>query len=119
VSGRLLVGLRWWNEIQPDGESKWVFESLEDKTSVTRGESLVFWIPLFVAPLLWGLLALGAIFQPGYLCIVAVALAFCISNLIGYVRAAKNARSRVKSWATKQAVNVAVEQTLKQNDASV
>jgi uncharacterized protein DUF846 len=67
-----------------------VFESLEDKTSVSRGESLIFWIPLFVAPLLWGLLALGAIFQPGYLSIVAVALAFCISNLIGYIRAAKS-----------------------------
>lgn len=27
VSGRLLVGLRWWNEIQEDGSNKWVFES--------------------------------------------------------------------------------------------
>jgi hypothetical protein len=27
VSGRLLVGLRWWNEIKEDGESVWVFES--------------------------------------------------------------------------------------------
>lgn len=27
ISGRLLVGLRWWNEIQPDGTNKWVFES--------------------------------------------------------------------------------------------
>lgn len=27
VSGRLLVGLRWWNEIQEDGSNQWVFES--------------------------------------------------------------------------------------------
>lgn len=27
VSGRILVGLRWWNEIQEDGTNKWVFES--------------------------------------------------------------------------------------------
>lgn len=27
VSGRLLVGLRWWNEIQEDGSNRWVFES--------------------------------------------------------------------------------------------
>lgn len=26
VSGRLLVGLRWWNEIMPDGSSEWRFE---------------------------------------------------------------------------------------------
>jgi len=29
VSGRLLVGLRWWNETGPDGESVWVFESAD------------------------------------------------------------------------------------------
>lgn len=33
VAGRLLVGLRWWNEIKEDGESVWVFES-----SKVRGE---------------------------------------------------------------------------------
>jgi hypothetical protein len=27
VTGRLLVGLRWWNDIQPDGTNVWVFES--------------------------------------------------------------------------------------------
>jgi hypothetical protein len=31
ISGRLLVGLRWWNEIQPDGTNKWVFESANVK----------------------------------------------------------------------------------------
>ena len=29
VSGRLLVGLRWWNEIKADGSSEWIFESKE------------------------------------------------------------------------------------------
>ena len=27
VSGRLLVGLRWWNQVNEDGTSRWVFES--------------------------------------------------------------------------------------------
>lgn len=27
VSGRLLVGLRWWHEVQPDGSDRWIFES--------------------------------------------------------------------------------------------
>ena len=31
VSGRLLVGLRWWNEITDDGNSVWRFESKEVK----------------------------------------------------------------------------------------
>lgn len=27
ISGRLLVGLRWWNYVDDDGVSHWVFES--------------------------------------------------------------------------------------------
>lgn len=27
VAGRLLVGLRWWNYVDDDGKSHWVFES--------------------------------------------------------------------------------------------
>ena len=30
ITGRLLVGLRWWSYVQEDGKSEWVFESLED-----------------------------------------------------------------------------------------
>lgn len=29
ISGRLLVGLRWWNETTEDGQSVWVFESAD------------------------------------------------------------------------------------------
>lgn len=31
VSGRLMVGLRWWNQINEDGSNDWIFESLEVK----------------------------------------------------------------------------------------
>mmetsp|Transcript_10355 Transcript_10355/g.27133 ORF Transcript_10355/g.27133 Transcript_10355/m.27133 type:complete len:143 (-) Transcript_10355:920-1348(-) len=27
ISGRLLVGLRWWNEVKEDGKSEWRFEA--------------------------------------------------------------------------------------------
>ena len=27
VTGRLMVGLRWWNKVEEDGTSQWVFES--------------------------------------------------------------------------------------------
>lgn len=35
VSGRILVGLRWWNEINDLGESVWKFECLDQEVSVT------------------------------------------------------------------------------------
>lgn len=33
VSGRILVGLRWWNEINDNGESVWRFECLDQEVS--------------------------------------------------------------------------------------
>lgn len=36
VSGRLLVGLRWWNEVAEDGSSKWIYES-RDVRSILLG----------------------------------------------------------------------------------
>lgn len=34
VSGRILVGLRWWNEIDEQGESIWRFECLDEKVNL-------------------------------------------------------------------------------------
>lgn len=34
VSGRILVGLRWWNEINDLGESVWKFECLDQEVSI-------------------------------------------------------------------------------------
>lgn len=34
VSGRLLVGLRWWNQIDETGNSHWLFESDRGKVSL-------------------------------------------------------------------------------------
>jgi hypothetical protein len=32
VSGRLMAGLRWWNDIKDDGSNEWIFESVEVKS---------------------------------------------------------------------------------------
>ena len=29
ITGRLLVGLRWWCQVEPSGENRWIFESAE------------------------------------------------------------------------------------------
>ncbi|KAL8550709.1 hypothetical protein ACS0TY_009204 [Phlomoides rotata] len=43
VSGRILVGLRWWNEINDDGESVWKFECL-DQESLARMNKKDSWL---------------------------------------------------------------------------
>lgn len=69
IAGRRLVGLRWWNEVDPQsGESKWVFESSEPGTKVINAtDSRFFWLSLYVQPLLWILLAVLAIVQLQFL----------------------------------------------------
>jgi len=74
VSGRLLCGLRWWNETGPDGESVWVFESADPQRQINATDSKVFWITLYAVPVLWLLLALVAVlkFQFMWLTIVGM-----------------------------------------------
>ncbi len=90
------VGLRWWNYINDNGDSEWVFESrdgtatLDTLTSNTGGkaDSHFFWIGLFVAPGLWVIFFLTALFSLKFqwLVLVIIALVMTFSNLMGYLR---------------------------------
>lgn len=101
ISGRLLVGLRWWNSISPQtGESTWVFESASSASSGNDGPishrerasrksaGRLFWIGLLAFPLIWGLLILVAIFSLKLAwCLVAFCgLLSCSVNAYGYLR---------------------------------
>jgi hypothetical protein len=46
VTGRLLVGLRWWNEVDDSGTSTWVYESRPDNSNVNVVDSRVFWVSM-------------------------------------------------------------------------
>lgn len=63
IAGRRLVGLRWWNEVDPaTGDSHWVFESSEPGTKVVNAtDSRFFWLAIYAQPMLWVLLAVVAL----------------------------------------------------------
>ena len=89
VSGRLLVGLRWWNDVDEAGQNHWRFESFEargrphprpwlrfhaaslsvcvslswaqEQRFIHPTDSNFFWGALFAAPILWGVLAFFAL----------------------------------------------------------
>ncbi len=63
IAGRRLVGLRWWNEVDPStGDSRWVFESSEPGTKVINPtDSRFFWIAIYAQPIFWIALALVAV----------------------------------------------------------
>jgi len=58
VSGRRLVGLRWWTTTREDGMgTDWLFESRVDgKSEVNAADSRIFWTSLNAAPLSWSVL---------------------------------------------------------------
>ncbi|XP_061830235.1 Golgi apparatus membrane protein TVP23 homolog B-like [Nerophis lumbriciformis] len=87
VSGRLLVGLRWWNRVDEDGTSHWVFEAKkEGGLDVT--ESQVFWLGLIIFPILWAVFVFSLIFsfQIKWLAVAIMGLVLQSANLYGYVR---------------------------------
>lgn len=53
VTGRLLVNLRWWSEIDEMGEENWIYESDDGTKPVGRTDSFVFWAALYAYPMVW------------------------------------------------------------------
>jgi len=99
VSGRLLVGLRWWNFIDEKGGSQWKFESYEDQRFIHPTDSNAFWLALFVTPGAWLLLGFGAILTLRFMWLVLVLVAFTCSmiNVVGYTKCKKDARTKLSA----------------------
>ncbi|KAL2019219.1 hypothetical protein VTK56DRAFT_9946 [Thermocarpiscus australiensis] len=93
IAGRRLVGLRWWNEVDPaTGDSHWVFESSEPGTKVVNPtDSRFFWIAIYAQPMLWIALAIVAVltFKFIWLPLVAIALVLTITNSLAFSRCDK------------------------------
>ena len=80
VSGRLLVGLRWWSL-----EDKWVFESRPNFTP-NGSDSFVFWISTVGFTFLWIVFSFLYLLQFQWLVICVVAVLLNGSNLYGYYK---------------------------------
>ena len=53
VTGRLLVGLRWRNELKQDGTEEWIFESFDEDPQSNKFDLYVFWGSLVGFPAVW------------------------------------------------------------------
>lgn len=93
ITGRLMVGLRWWNQVDDDGQSRWVFESRKvgsrcvgifvvffllnvtwclqvsrfpqgsGKQQASDSESRIFWLGLIICPIIWVVFAFSVLFS--------------------------------------------------------
>lgn len=86
ITGRLMVGLRWWNYIDDDGKSHWVFESRKNR--VNPYEANIFWTGLISVTVLWTLCFIVSLlsFSFKWLLLVSIALVLNYANFYGYVK---------------------------------
>ena len=106
VTGRLLVGLRWWSYVREDGSEEWIFESLEDMAEISSLDANVFWGGMYATPVIWGaFLILGVLrLKIEYLPIVIAALFMSFANIYGYVKCSNSAKAKMKSLMDKGAM---------------
>ncbi|XP_057603992.1 Golgi apparatus membrane protein TVP23 homolog B-like [Hippopotamus amphibius kiboko] len=101
-----MIGLRWWNHIDEDGKSHWVFEprkaSPQDSKSVLEAESRIFWLGLVACPVLWVTLAFSALFsfRVKWRAVVIMGVVLQGANLYGYIRCNVGSRKNFTSMAT-------------------
>ena len=81
ISGRILVGLRWWNEVKEDGSEEWKFESSHEVKARSIDTS-IFWLSLYVTPVFWGVFFI--------LELIGLKLMWTLACLIGFILTASN-----------------------------
>ncbi|XP_068610493.1 Golgi apparatus membrane protein TVP23 homolog B [Brachionichthys hirsutus] len=122
ISGRLMVGLRWWNQVDDDGRSHWVFESRK-KTGKQQGsesESRIFWLGLIVCPILWIVFAFSTLFsfEIKWVPMVVMGVVLQGANLYGYVRCKVGGKTSLKNMATDYFGQQFLKQTLSKEEES-
>ena len=100
VSGRLLVGLRWWNYVKEDGSTEWVFESTDDTSSISATDRRLFWVGLYAPAVIWSVFFLFAfiLWEFQWLIVIMAALSLSFANIIGYTKCSKDATARIQKF---------------------
>jgi len=104
ITGRILVGLRWWNHVKDDGSSQWVFESIPEETMLNSTDRTIFWFFVYLWPAIWAvLLVLNVIaFSLNWVLLDGMVFVFASSNLAGYWKCSADAKRKTREWVEKQ-----------------
>ncbi|WPK23992.1 hypothetical protein PUMCH_001246 [Australozyma saopauloensis] len=96
ISGRLLVGLRWWNETnvkegQAEFENVWVFETADPNRYINPIDSKIFWTLLYVQPILWIILGIMALLKLEllYLLLITISVSLSLTNAVAFTKCDK------------------------------
>lgn len=125
ITGRIMVGLRWWNYIDDAGQSHWVFESRKGtaQNRINSSEARIFWLGLVGISALWSLLFIIAIlrFNFKWLLLVSIALTLNYANLYGYMkcRFGQNADNRTLGSTISSFTSDFIKKQMLQNMATM
>mmetsp|Transcript_32303 Transcript_32303/g.59066 ORF Transcript_32303/g.59066 Transcript_32303/m.59066 type:complete len:271 (+) Transcript_32303:38-850(+) len=121
VTGRLLVGLRWWNYVREDGTNEWIFEALPQQQleQVSGSDSRVFWVGLYAPLVVWGCLLFVDIlkFNFQWLVVVCAAMAMTGANIVGYTKCSNDAGRKMSDLMQQGSAGLSVVSALGQNSA--
>jgi len=106
VTGRMMVALRWWNEIQDNGTNVWRFEA-GDINLTHSFDATFFWAILFGHVIIWVVNLVAAFLGSWkYLPLVLIALVLGGANAVGYSKCRKDARKRLEAWIAAETVDI-------------
>ncbi|KAJ9457681.1 putative Golgi apparatus membrane protein-like protein 1 [Diplonema papillatum] len=105
VSGRVLVALRWWNNVKDNGDSEWVYESVQNRSVVKTGDSTFFWTTLFGYVIVWALLFVVNVLSVewSWLPVCAVGIVLGGTNAYGYAKCKKGWKKQAAAYAMRAA----------------
>lgn len=97
IAGRLLVGLRWWNEVSVikstngEFENVWVFETADPSRYINPIDSKLFWTLLYLQPAAWVFLGFLALlkFEFLYLLLIVISISLSLTNAMAYTKCDK------------------------------
>ncbi|OSX80508.1 hypothetical protein BU14_0051s0027 [Porphyra umbilicalis] len=114
VSGRLLVGLRWWNDVDEDGAGTWRFETIQNRNALNVTDGRIFWWSLYLTPIVWVLLGVVCVlkFNLSYLLLVVVALVLSSANIVGYYKCSKDATEQMRAYVQQTVLGAAMDRFL-------
>ena len=109
LSGRLLVGLRWWIDFNESGEETWKSECKVDERSNSAASDKAFWWTMVLFTLIWVLLSVINVLKID-LTQITICL-FCLSllafNLYSYYRCSKVQSENVQKLMTQYGAQAA------------
>lgn len=111
VSGRLLVGLRWWVDFEENGDEKWQFECKVNEGNVNPADDKVFWWTLALFTLVWIILSVVNVISLNITNVVICL--FCLAmvgfNLYSYYKCSKAQADNVQKLALQYGAGMAAK----------